>query len=182
MQKLLDRLSTLLPGSAYRADGNYVADGVIKSSLSVKTNWPTKFLQAAWNWQFVNVEGSKGVHNAPYAVGVLKASIADLTGDANNDGLSDAWQIQYFGSASNPNAAPNATALGGSTNLVHIYTAAEVAFDTEVGRTYQIQSVSSLSGGWQNIGGPIPGTGRAISYVTPTRSNAQQFYRVTHTP
>jgi len=206
----------MLPNATYRSDGNYVSDGLVKSP-SVKTNWPTRFLQAAWNWQFVNVEGSKGVHNAPYAVGVLKASIADLTGDANNDTLPDAWQVQYFGSAASASAAPNATpagdgvpnwlkyalglnptipglvvpdgvvwanatALGGGTNTVHIYTAAEVVFDTEVGTSYQIQSVSSLSGGWQNIGGPIAGTGQSISYVTPTRSNAQQFYRVAHTP
>ena len=82
------------------------ADGLVKSSISTKTNWQTKFLYAAWNWQFVNVEGSRGVHNAPYTVGVLKASIADLTGDGNNDQLPDSWQIQYFGSASAPNAAP----------------------------------------------------------------------------
>ena len=59
---------------------------------------------------------------------------------------------------------------------------AEVTFDTEVGKTYQIESVGSLSAGWQNVGDPIPGTGNAVSYVTPTRSNAQQFYRVSHTP
>jgi hypothetical protein len=216
VQHLLDKLSRLLPNSTYRGDGNYVADGLVKSP-STKTNWQNKFLQATWNWQFVNVEGSKGVHNAPYTVGVLKASLADLTGDANNDMLPDAWQIQYFGSASAPNAAPNATpagdgvpnwlkyalgldptipglvvpdgvvwanasGIGGGNDTIHIYTAAEVVFDTEVGRTYQIQSVSSLGGGWQNIGGPIPGTGQSISYVTPTRSNAQQFYRVSHTP
>jgi hypothetical protein len=218
IQHLLDKLSRMLPNSTYRADGNYVPDGLVKSP-SVKTNWPTKFLQAAWNWQFVNVEGSKGVHNAPYAVGVLKASIADLTGDANSDGLPDAWQLQYFGAnwASNPNAAPNAgaagdgipnwvkytlglnpliagtvvqdgvvwangTAIGGSTNTIHIFTAAEIAFDTEVGKTYQIQAVSTIGGGWQNIGAPIPGTGQSISYVTPMRANAQQYYRVAHTP
>src|SRR6185436_6350521 len=77
VQHLLDQLSRLLPNSTYRADGNYVADGLVKTP-SVKTNWPTKFLNAAWNWQFVDVEGSHGVHNAPYAVGVLKASIVDL--------------------------------------------------------------------------------------------------------
>jgi hypothetical protein len=213
VQHLLDKLSRLLPNSTYRADGNYVADGLVKSSISTKTNWQTKFLYAAWNWQFVSVEGSKGVHNAPYAVGVLKASIADLTGDGNSDQLPDSWQIQYFGSASAPNAAPNATpagdgipnwlkyglglnptvpgltvpdgvvwangtSIGGGTNTIHIYTAAEIAFDTEVGRSYQIQAISSLGGGWQNIGTPIPGTGQAISYVTPTRPNAQQYYRV----
>jgi hypothetical protein len=217
VKKLLDKLSTMLPNSTYRADGNYVADGLVKSP-SVKTNWQTKFLNAAWNWQFVDVEGSMGVHNAPYAVGVLKASIADLTGDANNDSLSDAWQIQYFGSATSAAAAPNASPAGdgipnwlkyalgldptipgmtvpdgvvwangsaiggGGTNTIHIYTAAEVTFDTEVGKTYQIQSVGSLSGGWQNVGNPIPGTGASFSYTTPTRSKAQQYFRVYHTP
>jgi hypothetical protein len=214
---LLDQLSRMLPNSTYRADGNYVADGLVKTSISTKTNWPVRFLNAAWNWQFVEVEGSMGVHNAPYAVGILKASIADLTGDANNDTLPDAWQEQYFGAnwASNPNSAPNATpagdgvpnwlkyalgldpnvpgvvvpdgvvwasgsTIGGGTNTIHIYTAAEVTFDTELGKTYQIQSVGSLSGGWQDVGGPIAGTGTAVSYVTPTRYNVQQFYRVVH--
>lgn len=217
VQHLLNNLSRLLPNATYRADGNYVADGLVKASIAAKTNWPTRFLNAAWNWQFVNVEGSKGIHNAPYAVGVLKASIADLTGDGNSDQLPDSWQIQYFGSATAPNAAPNATpagdgvpnwlkyalglnptvaglvvpngvvwanatAIGGSTNTIRIYTAAEISFDTEVGKTYQIQAVSSIGGGWQNIGAPIPGTGQAISYVTPTRSNAQQYYRVAQNP
>jgi len=112
VQHLLDKLSRMLPNSTYRADGNYTADGLVKTSVSVKTNWPTQFLQAAWNWQFVNVEGSHGVHNAPYAVGLIKASIADLTGDSNSDELPDAWQIQYFGSPNDPKAAPNATPAG----------------------------------------------------------------------
>jgi len=65
---------------------------------------------------------------------------------------------------------------------VHIYTAAEVVFDTAVGKTYQVQSISSLSGGWQNVGEPVQGTGASISYLTPTRNNVQQFYRVVSTP
>ena len=217
VQNLLNKLSRLLPNSTYRADGNYIADGLVKSP-SVKTNWPTKFLQAAWNWQFVNVEGSKGIHNAPYAVGVLKASIADLTGDSNSDGLPDSWQVQYFGSTSSTNAGVNATpagdgvpnwlkyalgldpntagvsvpggvvwanseTLGGTPeNGLAIYTAAEVVFDTVVGTSYQIEAISNLGGGWQKIGSPIAGTGNTISYVTPTRTGVQQFYRVSHTP
>ena len=59
-----------------------------------------------------------------------------------------------------------------------IYTAAEVVFDTVVGKTYQIQAASALSVGWENVGAPISGTGNAISYVTPTRQNVQQFFRV----
>ncbi|MDB6038769.1 MAG: hypothetical protein JWM99_2610 [Verrucomicrobiales bacterium] len=218
IQHLLNNLSRMLPSSTYRADGNYIADGLVKSSISVKTNWQTRFLQAAWNFQFVSVEGSRGVHNAPYAVGVLKASIADLTGDSNNDALSDSWQIQFFGSATNPNAAPNAAPAGDGIpnwlkfslgldptkpgisvpggviwvngeklsnspdNTLAIYTAAEVVFDTVVGTSYQIQGISTLGGGWQNIGSPIAGTGSSISYVTPTRNDLQQFFRVTHTP
>jgi hypothetical protein len=216
VQHLIDKLSTLLPNSQYQADGNYVAAGVVQTSISTQTNWPAKFLQAAWNWQFVNNDGSKGIHNVAYAVGLLKASIADLTGDANNDGLPDAWQVQYFGSINNPNAAPNATpandgvpnwlkySLGldptvpgvvmpdgvvwangktlnnssGTNNAVRIYTAAEVAFDTVAGKSYQLQAIQNLSGGWQNIGAPITGTGETMSYVTPTRQNAMQFYRV----
>ncbi|MCX6922222.1 MAG: hypothetical protein NT154_03235, partial [Verrucomicrobia bacterium] len=66
----------------------------------------------------------------------------------------------------------------GTTNTIQIYTAAEVTFNTEAGKTYQIQAASSVSSGWQNIGAPIVGTGTAASYVTPSRQNVQQFYRV----
>ena len=221
VQHLLDTLSTLLPPSGYKANANdYVADGKIKTSVSVQTNWPVRFLNAAWNWQYVKVEGSLGVHNAPYAVGVLKASIGDLTGDNNNDGLPDAWQISYFGAsfASNSAAGPNATnnaagvpnwmmcafgfdphsaftvagsgtiflngnnIVNGSTNNLAIYNAAEIVFNTVVGTTYQIQGISQLTGSWQNISTNLPGTGGSLSYLTPTRSATQMFYRVAHTP
>ena len=51
-----------------------------------------------------------GVHNGPFAVGLLKASIANLTGISTTGGLPDAWEIQYFGSnfATNPAASPDA--------------------------------------------------------------------------
>jgi hypothetical protein len=215
--KLYDKLSTLLPPSAYKANpADYKADGLVKSP-SVKTNWPAKFLQATWNYQLVKNDLSKGIHNSAYAVGLLKASIGNLTGDNNNDGLADEWQVQYFGSANATNAAPNAcpagdnipnwlkfglgldpriagivvpdgvvwangSKIGGGTNTIHIYTAAEIAFDTEMGVSYQIQAISTLGGGWKDVGAPIPGTGSAISYVTPTRSKLQQYYRVVHTP
>ncbi len=218
---LLDKLSTLIPPKVYHANSaDYVADGLIKSSDSAMasyTNLPAKFLKAYYNWDLVFRDNSWGVHNAPFAVGLLRASIADLTGDANNDGLADAWQISYFGSATNAAAAPNAInntngipnwmmyALGldphsgstavngviyvngknivnGQTNTVAIYTAAEIAFNTQVGTTYTIQGISALTGYWSNISTNIPGTGGSISYLTPTRSNAQMFYRVMHTP
>lgn len=113
VQHLLDKLSTLLPPATYKANPNdYVADGLVKT-LSYswpKTNMPAKFLKAGYNWMFVSADGSSGVHNAAFAVGLLKASIGDLTGDNNNDGLPDAWQIANFGAgfATNAAAGPNA--------------------------------------------------------------------------
>jgi hypothetical protein len=221
VQKLLNKLSTMLPNSTYQANSNnYGPAGVVQTSMSFKTNWPAKYLKAGYNWQFVNTDASKGVHNAPFAVGLLRASIGDLSGDSNNDGLPDSWQIQWFQSANSALAAPNATPAGdgvpnwmkyllglnpnlpgisitnglsvgvvwadgsslqnpyGATNTIQIFTAAEVAFNTLQNKTYQIQAASSLSSGWQNIGAPIPGTGNAVSYVTPTRKDVKQFYRV----
>jgi predicted CXXCH cytochrome family protein len=220
VQHLLDSLSKLLP------NGNGVMDGLVKSP-SAKTNWSTSFLEAAYNWQFVSMDGSLGVHNASYAVGLLKASITDLTGDPSGIGPNNTndlsyylWATTYFGSATTPNAQPNATpagdgipnwlkfstgvnpnvpgatnGLGGivyangssiggnnATNTVFIYTAAEVTFNTDIGKTYTIQECTSLSSGWQPISPPIQGTGSSISYLCPTRKNLQQFFRVTHTP
>ncbi len=212
VQSLLNQLSTLLP-----------PDNSVKSSLFIDNTWTTPQLEAAYNWMFVNNDGSLGIHNTAYAVGLLKASIANLTGDANNDGLPDSWQTNYFGSINNPEAAPNADPAGdgipnwlkyalgldplvpgvtvpngvvyadgknlvnppispGMTNMIEIYTAAEVAFNTQVNETYTIQSVSSLSKGWQNISTNIVGTGAPYSYLTPTRNNVQMFFRVLHNP
>jgi hypothetical protein len=112
VQHLLDSLSKLLP------NGSGVMDGLVKSP-SAKTNWSTAFLGAAYNWQFVSMDGSLGVHNASYAVGLLKASITDLTGDPSGIGPSNTndlayylWATTYFGSATTVNAQPNATPTG----------------------------------------------------------------------
>jgi hypothetical protein len=208
VQGLLNKLSTLLP-----------PDNTVKASLTINSSWTQPQLEAAYNWLFVQKDGSLGIHNTAYAVGLLKASIANLTGTSVPGGLPDAWVTNYFGSLSNPAGAPNAInntngvpnwmmyALGldptqsgitvpggvvwmdgktlvnsGVTNTIAIYTAAEIAFNTQIGSTYQIQSISSLSGGWQNVGNPIQGTGNSVSYVTPTRNNVQMFFRVLHNP
>ena len=76
----------------------------------------------------------------------------------------------------------NGKSLISGTNTIAIYTAAEVVFNTEVGKTYTIQGISALTGSWQNISTNIPGTGTSVSYLTPTRNNVQMFYRVVHTP
>jgi len=81
---LLEQLGNLLP-----------PDG---PAVEVTASYTRQQLRAAFNYKFVENDGSFGVHNVSYAVGLLKASIADLTDDADRDGLSDQWEILYFGS------------------------------------------------------------------------------------
>jgi hypothetical protein len=54
-------------------------DNKVKSALAIDSTWTKPQLEAAYNWTFVNNDGSKGVHNTAYAVGLLKLSIANLT-------------------------------------------------------------------------------------------------------
>jgi hypothetical protein len=213
IQILLNQLSTLLPNSSG------ILDGLVKSSLSTKTNWTQAQLQAAYNWNFVSSDGSLGVHNAPYAAGILKASIANLTGVSVPGGLPDAWENLWFGSITNAAGAPDASAagdgipnwlkyalgldpltkgiqltngvvwtsgtgaVGGSTNTVQIYTAADIVFNTVAGTSYQIQAINFLGGGWQNVGPAFVATNSgSMSYLTPTHGTLQQYYRVVHTP
>jgi hypothetical protein len=88
-----------------------IVDGTVKTSLSVTTNWTTAQLQAAYNFQFVSADGSLGIHNAPFATGLLNASIADLIGPAV-PGSFDAWATNYFGSLTNPEATAFADPTG----------------------------------------------------------------------
>ena len=67
VQHLLDTLSTLLP-----------PNNSVKTSLTIDSTWTKPQLEAAYNWLFVTSDGSHGVHNTAYAVGLLKASIANL--------------------------------------------------------------------------------------------------------
>jgi len=222
---LLDELSRLLPNSTYRADGNYIADGLVKtiSRTTVKTNWPTKFLNGAWNWMFVEVEGSSGIHNAPYAIGLLKASIADLTDDADHDGVSDRWEVANFGSISisdgnsdsDNDGVKNALEISAGTNpmqkdsdgdgindlaelqagsdplnaqdmpgfVVKIYSAVEVEFASQVGKKYQVQTVSDMTSTWLNLGAVTNGTGNNISMAVSTRvGGGQGYFRVVQVP
>ncbi len=68
VQGLLDQLSALLP-----------PDNAKKDALTINSSWTRAQLQAGFNWNFVKEDKSLGVHNTAYAVGLLKASIADLT-------------------------------------------------------------------------------------------------------
>jgi hypothetical protein len=67
-------------------------------TVTITSSYTTNQLQAAFNYLFVEEDGSLGVHNLSYAVGLLKASIASLTPDSDKDGLLDEWENAKLGS------------------------------------------------------------------------------------
>jgi len=67
VQHLLDQLSAMLPPA-----------GQPKTALTIDNTWTQTQLKAAYNWEFVTNDGSHGIHNMAYTVGLLKASIADM--------------------------------------------------------------------------------------------------------
>lgn len=105
---LLNQIAVLLPPYGSTAQPSPTA------------SWTLSQRRAAWNYLFVIEDRSLGVHNPKYAAAILQASLDDLKGgiDVNRDGLPDAWQIQYYGSITNPAAAPGADPIHkGLTNL-----------------------------------------------------------------
>ena len=67
VQHLLNDLAVLLPPV-----------GQAKTSLTIDSTWTQPQLEAAYNYLFVQNDGSLGIHNTAYTVGLLKASIANL--------------------------------------------------------------------------------------------------------
>lgn len=73
VQHLLNNLALQLPPV-----------GQAKTSLTIDSTWTQPQLEAAYNWLFVNNDGSLGIHNMAYTVGLLKASIANLKSQGGN--------------------------------------------------------------------------------------------------
>jgi hypothetical protein len=67
VQHLMDQLALQLPPV-----------GQAKSTLTIDASWTQPQLEAAYNYLFVQSDGSRGIHNTAYTVGLLKASIANL--------------------------------------------------------------------------------------------------------
>jgi hypothetical protein len=87
-------------------------------TVEVTADFTPAELKAAFNYTFVMEDGSHGVHNTSYAVGILKAAINDLSGaappsgDSDRDGLPDAWEIEVFGSITAQNGQGDADGDG----------------------------------------------------------------------
>lgn len=190
-------------------------------TVSVTADYTSPQLQAAYNYLMVEEDGSRGVHNLSFAVGILKASMEHLTDDADRDGLLDTWEKTHYGDITLYNGqddpdndgANNALEQSAGTIpvgevgfdtdadsfsdfaelqagsdptsaedtpgfILKIYNAAELEFASEIGKTYQVQAVSELTGAWVDVGDPIEGTGEMVSRLTSIRGTAQAYYRV----
>ncbi len=53
-----------------------------------------------------------------------------------------------------------------------------VDFSTQYGENYQVEWSSEVTTHWQNLGGPIAGSGGVRSVTDPVRDSPQRFYRV----
>jgi len=123
--------------------------------------------------------------------------------DSNTDGLPDAWQLQYFGSLSDPNAAPTADPDGDGFNNLQEYLAGtnprnaasrlkldsavvagsgiDIQFTAVAGKTYSVLWTGSLNNGtWTKLADvPAQSATGPITVTDPDNTlNTQRFYRL----
>jgi len=129
---------------------------------------------------------------------VVNVNLDDL-GSYAGDGLSDDWQVQYFG-LNNPNAAPSLDPDGdGHTNLFENLAGLDptsaasyfrvaqssitggifhMSFPTVLGRSYQVQSSPNLADPWTDVGTAAAGTGGALTLPVNVSGETLHFFRV----
>ncbi len=123
--------------------------------------------------------------------------------DVNGDGLPDAWQVQYFGSITNPNATPTANPDGDGFNNLQEYIAGtdptdgnsflkldsavvtgngiDLRFTAVAGKTYTVLWKDDLNGGtWAKLADvSAQGVTGQITVTDPDDSlNTRRFYRL----
>jgi hypothetical protein len=124
-------------------------------------------------------------------------------GDLNGDGLPDAWQLQYFSSINDPQAAPGADPDGDGFNNLQEYLAGtspvnagdylkldsvnasatdiNIHFTAVAGKTYSVLWTGDLkTGTWNKLAdvGPQGTTGPITVIDSVNVNNAQRFYRL----
>jgi len=162
---LITQLSMLLPPlGTVKMTVNEISSGVT-------TNYTLAQKKALYNLLFVVEDGSYGIHNTAYAVGLLKASIADLNPGGGSTPIGNtvtevnAAIAKYF--ASSTNIISNPVSLGKG--------AFQLGIDNLIGWNLGVQASSDLMT-WTNLPtGALP----VYQFVDPDATNAQKrFYRL----
>lgn len=152
-----------------------------------------------------SVPGQYGNDPANWFIGAPTPGRENISNpdDSNGDGLPDAWQIQYFGSITSPQAAPGADPDGDGLNNLQEYLAGTdptdphsalkvdaiqveptrvlLQFQAMTGRTYSILYSSVLGGSWTKlINVAAQATNRVVT-ISDTSANPgiDRFYRLT---
>lgn len=105
--------------------------------VQVTADYTPGQLKAAFNYMFVENDGSHGIHNARYATGILKASIEDLEGggtsggDSDGDGLPDDWEIMHFGNITSNDGSGDADGDGLNNRLEFLVRTNPVLADSD---------------------------------------------------
>jgi hypothetical protein len=102
----------------------------------------------------------------------LKLGTNPNLADSDGDGFSDFAEMHV---GTNPLDAASNPTVGVSS----IFTAAEMLFTTETGKTYQLQRINDFgTGTWINVGEPVQGNGGLLQHFISTRNTERGFYRV----
>jgi hypothetical protein len=116
------------------------------------------------------------------------------------DTISDEWRRHFFGTVDHILAQPEADADGdGLMNLQEYAQGSdptELRFHTphadraaaaqgmrlqwfgKAGKTYRIESSSTIHGGWQQLSGDVSGQGTVQEFTAPVQSDTMRFYRI----
>jgi hypothetical protein len=71
----------------------------------------------------------------------------------------------------------------GTRPRLTVFSAVEICWASDIGRTYQVQWSTTASGGsWSNLGGAVAGTGAEICVCDSTRGGTERFYRIQVNP
>jgi hypothetical protein len=146
------------------------------------------------------VSGSpNGVSLFPVRSGNGVVAMANRPASGWNDGIPDAWRLQYFGTLNDARSAADADADGDGlsnyeeyklgtnpmdpTDSLRVHAAAngrgvKLSFHTANGKMYQIEGSNTLQpGSWTTVQNNVPGTGNDIELPTPGGQHSF-YYRV----
>ena len=155
--------------------------GVAVSCANGYSNWAAMVTDLAPGTNTLTVLAGDNAAPSNIATNSVRVIYATGSFDGNEDGLPDAWQLQYFGCITCPQAAPGADPdVAGVSNLQEYLAGADptdsnsvqsitaivlgngendVYFMSASGKYYSLECLDSISGVWTNIVDYIPGNG-----------------------